>query len=49
MKKLLCRLFGHKIGTLSPRQEITYCLRCNQRMVITYDMCYGATIYEEED
>lgn len=48
MKKLLCKILGHWVGTLSTGLLQARCGRCKRLYKVHYDMAYGGTIFEEE-
>lgn len=42
--KILCKLFGHKIGDVNVKRRFAHCYRCWKGLKLSYDMSYGNTI-----
>ncbi len=44
VKKLFCKLLGHKPTKIDADQKTARCGRCGRLLEVTYDMAYGDTI-----
>ena len=42
--KIICKIFGHKIGIVNTERKFSKCQRCDIGLKLSYDMTYGNTV-----